>query len=248
MERFIERFGAGVATTLMMAGAVASAALLCALGLWLFGYPVGGPTWNFAIPAALVIPLFVAGPLIFFLVRSNVKLLQTERDLTLVTRMDPLTGLYNRQYFFDCARSCGGTGQTVHFSILMLDLDRFKSINDEYGHPVGDRVLKSASAVIQNFMRQGDICARYGGEEFICLLPETAIDGARIVAERIRRGIEEHDPIEGEFQLSVSIGIAGHQPDETLESLIERADRALYQAKAEGRNRVVAPDLMTEKA
>lgn len=248
METFIERFGARVATTLMMAAVVGSAALLCALGLLLLGYPVGGQTWNYAVPAALIIPLFVGTPLVHSLVKSTVKLLHTERQLTLATRKDPLTGLYNRQYFFDCARLCDATDQSGHFSILMLDLDRFKSINDEYGHPVGDRVLKNISGVIQRFMRQGDICARYGGEEFVCLLPETAVDGAQVVAERIRQGIEGEEPVEGHFRLSVSIGIASHQPGETLEELIERADRALYQAKAAGRNQVVAPELGVARA
>lgn len=162
---------------------------------------------------------------------------------------DQLTGLYNRRYLashlsamFDRAF---WTGRSL--SIMILDLDHFKSINDTHGHDVGDRVLQEFAEKIQNSVRGIDLACRYGGEEFLIAMPDTDRNFAEIVAERLRREVESHKIIvndEGaELRVTVSIGIASTEigpKDDTAQKLIKRADEALYQAKETGRNQVIS--------
>jgi diguanylate cyclase len=116
----------------------------------------------------------------------------------------------------------------------MVDIDRFKAINDTFGHAVGDQVIQDVAKVLKKAMRSCDFIARYGGEEFVALLPETDLKEARIIAERIRFGVEELKPPGGVERVSVSVGVAIGLD----ERLVERADQALYEAKRNGRNRV----------
>jgi diguanylate cyclase (GGDEF)-like protein/putative nucleotidyltransferase with HDIG domain len=153
---------------------------------------------------------------------------------------DELTGLYNHRYFHqrldeEIAR-CSRFGKI--FSLLFLDLDLFKSYNDIYGHLAGDDVLRQISHYIKDSIRNVDIAFRYGGDEFTILLPQTSIDGARRVAERIRRQIEVHMDNKG-IPLTCSIGIAAWPNDGVMrEELIRTVDAALYSSKQTGRNRI----------
>lgn len=153
---------------------------------------------------------------------------------------DPLTGLYNRYAFQNQLdeeiRRIDRYGGS--FSLIMLDLDYFKTVNDRYGHDVGDQVLRRVSALMQEEVRDPDIITRWGGEEFMILLPETDIDNAIVLAERIRTRIAETD-FEGPDGVTISLGLAGSHAGESEEMLIRRVDRALYRAKASGRNRAV---------
>lgn len=161
--------------------------------------------------------------------------------------VDGLTGLFVRRYFDqrlveEWHRSAR---YDTSFSLGMLDLDHFKVLNDTYGHQIGDQVLRTAARVVRDNMRSFDLAARYGGEEFVFILPRTNLAEARIAAERIRRDIEQIriETPEGDVRVTVSIGVAD-STDEGLEGpvdLIARADSALYEAKAQGRNRVVPP-------
>jgi diguanylate cyclase (GGDEF)-like protein/PAS domain S-box-containing protein len=158
---------------------------------------------------------------------------------------DPLTGLWNRRHFFDLTeRECLRARRYRHpFSVVMLDIDHFKQVNDTYGHAVGDQVLKQAAAQCRRVLRKVDIVARYGGEEMIMMLPETSLEGAHMLAERVRNDLET--PIEtecGPLAITASLGVACHYPGDriTLEQLIDRADQCLYAAKQGGRNRVIA--------
>ncbi|SMH33035.1 diguanylate cyclase [Maritimibacter sp. HL-12] len=163
---------------------------------------------------------------------------------------DPLTGLYNRRYgnaYLD--RMITGAAKTGQpFALMLLDLDRFKTVNDSFGHVVGDEVLIEAGKRLGENLREIDLLARYGGEEFVIALPETGLEGAQIAAERLRRVIGE-TPIclatQGvEVPVTVSIGVAvyagGAQGDTlpTPQNLIEQADAALYASKSDGRNLV----------
>ena len=157
---------------------------------------------------------------------------------------DELTGLSNRRVFMDELNREVSRARRYNlaFSLLMIDIDHFKWINDSHGHPAGDAVLKSLAKILKGQVRQVDIAARYGGEEFAIILPETSIDGARIVGERIRSAVA-NSPFsinnEKKVGVTVSIGIACFpQCAQSIELLIERADQALYTAKKEGRNRV----------
>ncbi len=168
--------------------------------------------------------------------------------LAVIASTDGLTGLANRRTFdmeFDRAYRRALRGGTS-LSVLMLDADFFKRYNDAYGHPAGDRILRSiATCLRQRLRRPDDFSARYGGEEFVALLPETDLESARCVAEQIRSGIEELalEHVESSFGLvTVSIGVASALPHLGLDSaeLIQTADRALYDAKRAGRNCVCA--------
>ena len=162
-------------------------------------------------------------------------------EMRKMARLDPLTGIFNRRAFFERAqeelkRSCR-YGSDV--SILMLDVDHFKHINDTYGHLVGDQVLQGVARLCQGELRVVDRLARYGGEEFVVLLPETGSERAAATAERLRELIGESqiDTDAGAVCCTVSVGVTSfHRNCETLEELLERADQALYRAKNAGRN------------
>jgi len=162
---------------------------------------------------------------------------------------DQLTGLYNRRYLashlsamFDRAF---WTGRSL--SIMILDLDHFKQVNDTYGHDVGDKVLQEFAERIQNSVRGIDLACRYGGEEFLIAMPDTDRAFSEIVAERLRQEVAAHKLVvnggRDELQVTVSIGIASTESgpeDDTAQKLIKRADEALYQAKETGRNQVIS--------
>jgi diguanylate cyclase (GGDEF)-like protein len=159
------------------------------------------------------------------------------RERTLAT-VDTLTGVLNRRLFLETSANvlskCRSDG--AYAAALMIDVDHFKQINDQFGHPIGDTALKAVASVIGRSLRAGDICGRIGGEEFACLLPNCSGLQALIVAERLRRAVAEIP----DFTITVSIGAASTDDPNlvTLEEIISAADRALYQAKRAGRNRV----------
>ncbi len=169
--------------------------------------------------------------------------IRLQNQLRELATIDELTGVANRRQLFYLAERAlrrairfGGS-----FSLLFYDLDHFKQVNDRYGHPAGDEVLQKISALIQTLLRETDTLARYGGEEFCVLLPETSIESAAVLAERIRQSVETAEltlKSGVSLPLTVSVGVAGYQREDTVPSLIERADRAVYLAKQRGRNQV----------
>lgn len=173
------------------------------------------------------------GELVQVLESKNIKL--QEESVT-----DPLTGAGNRRLFNQVTEAEIGRfyrHQMAAFSVLMLDIDFFKKINDIFGHPVGDEVLKILSNRVKSRLRTSDIFSRWGGEEFVVLLPTADINAASVLAERIRAEIADN-PI-CEHQVTVSIGVAQYQRGESQEELLQRVDMALYEAKNSGRNKVV---------
>lgn len=168
---------------------------------------------------------------------------QTESTLRDLAHQDSLTGVANRRYFFEranqeIARARRGATQ---MSIVELDIDYFKQINDQHGHAVGDEVLKSLCVASQHLLREEDVFARIGGEEFAILLPDTNMDRAAVLAERLRHAIADtrFTLSFGEFSCTVSIGVATLNPaDAGIEDCLLRADQAMYRAKKHGRNRV----------
>jgi diguanylate cyclase (GGDEF)-like protein len=156
---------------------------------------------------------------------------------------DSLTQILSRRYFLERFNEEVNRSRKLTYSLacLMIDIDFFKDLNDNYGHLVGDVILKEASKIIKDSIRQIDILGRYGGEEFCLALPETKKEEARFAAERIREAIEDKAirAYDEDLKITISIGIA-ILPDDTTdaEALIDRADQALYKAKQTGRNRV----------
>lgn len=158
---------------------------------------------------------------------------------------DALTGLYNRRGLEEMLRAEELRRNQSTLSLLVIDLDNFKLINDNYGHPVGDLVLESVSRIIRENTRQGDIVARYGGEEFAVFLPSTVGSNARTVAERLRKKIAEKELIvDGSvIKVTVSIGVACNADGAASSgTIMTRADQAMYQAKRQGKNRVCMSD------
>lgn len=170
-----------------------------------------------------------------------------ERFLRMEANHDPLTGLFNRRAFFDRAQVAfqlpsPGPSDGHRLALVMLDIDHFKAVNDLYGHPAGDMVLKEVARRAKSVLRDGDVLARYGGEELIVLLNVISSDTARAAAERLRT-VMDTEPVQVGDQaitVSVSVGLALRSSGaETLLQTIERADANLYRAKRQGRNRVV---------
>lgn len=178
--------------------------------------------------------------------QSRLASLIETQQMALAANTDPLTGLYNRRYFdgasaIECSRS-SEEGRAL--CLLIIDVDHFKQVNDKHGHPAGDEVLRQMAAVMRENVRKANLLARLGGEEFAVLLPETDAAAAGLAAERIRRAIEEHvfaintgeQPLQ--LKLTASIGLAEVRRNDDIASLYDRADKALYEAKDQGRNKV----------
>jgi len=160
---------------------------------------------------------------------------------------DGLTGLANRRRFDLALTAClaEAAQQPNGPSLLLADIDYFKNINDSYGHLFGDKVIRAIAQILQDNVKGRDVAARYGGEEFVILLPDTPLDGAQALAEKIRRTVAACRILRGNKDdfvdaISISIGVAHYQGGESANDFVARADSALYASKVQGRNRVTA--------
>lgn len=182
--------------------------------------------------------------------QSNEAMEELRRDLEHVRReamTDGLTGLANRKAFddeFDRVLQSAAAHNSI-FTLLMLDIDHFKSFNDNFGHQVGDQVLRLVARTLKDSIKGKDFAARYGGEEFSIILPETDLAGAVIVGNALRKAVASKDVINrstGKIlgRITMSVGVAEYTGEKTPDELIERADGALYTAKHNGRNQVAA--------
>jgi len=187
----------------------------------------------------------------FRLAKQTQELQKAQDELKVLASTDSMTKLYNRRYFMEVSDSLLllAKREARAISLMMLDIDKFKNINDIYGHKIGDEVIIKLSQLLQENSRKSDIVCRWGGEEFIILLPNTEIEGATTIAQKIREVVDSLSiPIKEEeaIHFSVSIGVSQFDSNSeiNLEATINRADEALYEAKNSGRNRVcVAPYL-----
>lgn len=169
---------------------------------------------------------------------------QLEAELRRLATTDPLTQLFNRRHFMDVAQNTFAQARRTHapLSLLMLDIDHFKTVNDTHGHGVGDAVIREVASRCQNALRPDDLIARMGGEEFAVLMPATPLPDAHRQAERLLEAIVSRPLVAANVTLPVSVSIGGAQclPDDlTLDATLTRADRALYAAKRSGRGRAV---------
>jgi diguanylate cyclase (GGDEF)-like protein len=202
---------------------------------------IGGSIWVTVFAIELV--LYAVGTVFIIFMLVSERVVTAHKT---AASMDPLTGMFNRRGF---AEACGrviereaNAGRPV--TVMIFDIDHFKSINDRFGHPAGDEILKLFSAVVVNSLRISDLSGRIGGEEFAALLPCSLEEGV-IAAERVREAFEGSgivDEVAGPVDTTVSIGVAGGPAGTELEVLLAAADTALYQAKRSGRNRVEAAE------
>lgn len=201
-----------------------------------------------AFVAALLFALTVA------VLQPIIRALLKEQKLIELSNHDGLTGLYNHAHMQELLSNELARSKRYRrpLSVLMIDIDHFKAVNDTYGHPVGDDVLRSLSQRLQLVARTQDIAARYGGEEFMLILPETGPEAAAVVAERLRADIASMRLMaEGhEFMVTISIGLVTYDAganEVTQRDIVEAADKALYASKSGGRNRVTA-DILAAQA
>lgn len=174
---------------------------------------------------------------------ANAGLKDVLESLEKAAGTDRLTGAWNRRRFEEAvlAEMALARRRRTAVALLMLDLDHFKQVNDRFGHKAGDTVLVTAAQRWKGILRASDSLSRWGGEEFLVLSPTTSRDGALTLGNKLREALRSME-FPGVGTVTVSIGAAGYVPGETVEALIQRADQALYQAKAEGRDRVVVAE------
>lgn len=225
----------------------AAAALICAAISMVIGLVRGDPAGIISISLSLILPLITAFPALTVVFCRNAQLTRAFGDLEKAhqelqarSKIDYMTGLYNREAFFDMMRTVRSRVDTG--AMLLIDADHFKNINDKYGHTVGDRALKLISFALQNVTRKGDLVGRVGGEEFCVYLPNASRAAAVSVAERIRIEIENtpfyisQNHVE---PLTVSAGGAIANKGDSNSQIFSRADHCLYEAKNQGRNCII---------
>ncbi len=224
-----------------MAASAASIASVAVAGVLLAGLGIE-VNFNIAIPMAGVAPLIVAPALSWYLVGLLLHVASLEEEMRSLASYDTLTGLLSRHAFFDRANNYVSLARRDRnvFSVLIADLDHFKSINDQYGHPAGDAVLRLFADVVNSVTRRSDFVGRLGGEEFAMILPSTGTSEALEFSERLHDAIHKAVLKHGDklIEYTASIGLTSFDPnsDESLDNLLARADLALYEAKANGRN------------
>jgi len=174
-------------------------------------------------------------------IQNFAKVVMSQLELRLIAHQDSLTGSLTRRAFIERMEQAMASGLPA--SLLLFDLDHFKSVNDTYGHPAGDKVLQAVALAAAAGLRRGDAFGRMGGEEFAILLPGTPAEGAVALAERLRAAVAENSMAEvNHTPVTLSFGIAEYKPEEGRDAWLKRADQALYQAKNGGRNRcILAP-------
>ncbi len=220
-----------------------------AAGIWMVSLVLGivftpfDQLWRVQDASAFnaLLQFYISGIVYATLLYAFSRIEESYAENRMLAYLDHLTQLPNRRYgeavlvqLFRRVREHGGT-----FSVIMLDLDGFKKVNDRHGHAVGDRVLKRSALLIQRYLPRGARVIRWGGEEFLIVLPDLGERETQDVAEEVRRGLESSHH-EGVGAVLASLGVAGARPGDTLDLLIQRADQAMYRAKQAGGNRVMA--------
>jgi diguanylate cyclase (GGDEF)-like protein len=233
------RLGLWPGVAVITASTIAFSLLITALFMRIAELPLATQRVGFMV--AFIVPAIVATVYGYLLLRMVSELEQARSLARQLTITDELTGTASRRYFLSVAAAEIDRAARHHtpLTLLLFDVDQFKTVNDEHGHAAGDEALRQVVAVCRPQLRASDLLARVGGDEFAVLLPQTDLAGGVALAERLRLNVESAPrPADGiPSSLTISIGVAAWQSqDATLDPLRERADRALYDAKAAGRN------------
>ena len=240
--------------------------ILCALcsALALAAASRFAQSWNLGVPTlleqtgrlepllSLATALYMLAPLLLTIVMLAIAHARQLAALSHQASTDELTGAASRRFLFANAEAwLAAPGRAeAHAALMMIDIDRFKAINDRYGPATGDRVLRHVADVLQKTLRRDSLLARYGGEEFCALVPVQSEADARAVAEHLRKAVERSvfADASGVIGVTASIGLALHRTGHTLQDVLNVADRRVYKAKTEGRNRVVSEESKLEMA
>ncbi len=176
------------------------------------------------------------------LTKKNRELKKAKARVEKVMRTDKLTKLANRRAFMEFLKKTLAQSRRYdnNLTIIMLDLDNFKEINDSYGHPVGDQVLRKVGDILAENVREGDMAARFGGDEFIILMPQTAAAEAVNMAHRIRKKVKSINLSAVKKPPTLSLGITEFKGEESAEDLLNRADKAMYEAKQAGKDKIIS--------
>lgn len=206
-------------------------------------YSIVSDSWMNLVTPMLVAILPVVGTTVFVLMCSERLRRQWERAAS----TDFLTGLANRRSLSQIGnqRLAEGSAKTGRLAVAVIDIDHFKPVNDAHGHEIGDVALRHVARILQDNVRNNELAARLGGEEFVVLLDDVDTEQARLAGDRLRRAVETRPFRTGRLNLplTISVGIALHDKDDAnFDALLQRADRAMYAAKREGRNRVVVAE------
>lgn len=246
----IGRFNTVVIVTIVASVASVVVATGAILALNQYGLAI---RLNIAIPLAAVVPLVVAPPISWVLVGMMLRIYRIEEKMRNIASYDSLTGLLSRHAFFESAnRSISlANRHRAAFAVLIIDLDHFKSINDRFGHPAGDAVLRLFADVVNSVARRSDIIGRLGGEEFAMLLPSTNTTEALEFCERLHNAIGKavlkHENSVIRYTVSIGLTASSFGSLDSIENLLAHADLALYQAKRDGRNQTAVFSYATEK-
>ena len=247
----IGRFNTVVIITIVAVLAATTVTMSAVTLLNLNGF---GIRYGLALAFAVGVPLIVTPPIGWVLVGLLLKIVQQEEEMRNLASYDSLTGLLSRHAFFDSANShisLANRNKSL-FVVMLIDLDHFKSINDQYGHPAGDAVLKLFADVVNSVARRSDIVGRLGGEEFAIILPTTSTEEALEFSARLHEAVGQAVLKYGDaiINYTVSIGLAASSTARVnnLDNLLTRADLALYQAKRNGRDQTLVFSENAERA
>lgn len=237
---------------MLMFASIALSAVARLATVVLAAEPVTEATRRYSGIQGAVILLFMLLPMLLVSATLAIASARQLADLSYQASTDELTGAASRRFLFASAERwlTAATSTSAHTALMMIDIDHFKSVNDRHGHVVGDRVLRHVACVLRTSLRENALVARYGGEEFCALVPVDDERQARAVAERLRRSVEVNVYHEDDLQVpvTVSIGMALHRAGYTLQDVLHAADRRVYQAKTDGRNRTVCDEPQFELA
>lgn len=218
---------------------------LCVSLLFLFGGAEAFHVRN-AFIFASIFAVSIGMPISYYMLRQSMKLAIAKDKLHALAHTDALTGLPNRRSFFKEADAIlrAAAEENIYCTLLVLDADHFKNLNDNFGHATGDQALIVIAEVLRNNIREDDLCGRVGGEEFAVLLPNLDADAAEPLAQRLVESVAASPIVERQaiVEFSVSCGLADTGQCKNLPTLFKAADDAMYQAKQDGRNRVVHID------